>query len=329
MGREGRGHPPCARMAPVVSSRENRGRPSATSIGRRSGRRLFRIKRSCGGKRSSPRHYQRTYGWPMVATVVRPAGSRYWSRIAVVGIGDVQLPLHAEGLETSPGGGSGHHPRALILSHRRVPCHALVSSLIDGGSALVSSEARAEPRGVTRLERDFVVEVGGRDVTAATALAALGAVALALLLALAAVLALTATLGRQQGQRAAVGAQHDLGRVAVLARIIGPLAGLHLALDVDLVALGAELLDDVDQGAEHRHAVPLGALALLARLPILPALAGGEGDRRDPRAVAHGADLRVLAEVADQDDLVHGTSHVRNPSEVIRGRAVSLITGVI
>src|SRR5579859_7295381 len=197
------------------------------------------------------------------------------------------------------------------------------------GSALVSSEARAEPQGVTRSERDFVVEVGGRGVTAATALAALGAVALALLLALAAVLALTAALARQQGQRAAVGAQHDLGRVAVLARIIGPLAGLHLALDVDLVALGAELLDDVDQGAEHRHAVPFGALALLARLPILPALAGGEGDRRDPRAVAHGADLRVLAEVADQDDLVHGTSHVRNPSEVIRGRAVSLITGVI
>src|SRR5690606_24672892 len=87
----------------------------------------------------------------------------------------------------------------------------------------------------------------------------------------------TAAAGRavEHRQRAIEAAQHDLGRITVLPVLVLPLAGLELALDVDLAALAQVVLGDVDQPfGEDRAAVPLGPLLPLAGVAVLPLLAG-------------------------------------------------------
>ena len=109
----------------------------------------------------------------------------------------------------------------------------------------------------------------------------------------------------EQHQLAAEALQHDLRAVALLARLVGPFARLELAFEVDRAALGQVALRDLAEAlVEDHHPVPFGALAVLAAVAVAPALGGGDREMDDLRAVLGGADLRVAAEIADQDHLV-------------------------
>src|SRR5205807_8145289 len=93
--------------------------------------------------------------------------------------------------------------------------------------------------------------------------------------------------------------QHDLGRVAFLALLVGPFAALQLALDIDLGALLKVFLGDLGQPVVEDHdAVPLGALLALAGDAVAPVLRGRQREVGDPRAVLGRADFRVAAEIA-------------------------------
>src|SRR4051794_33056291 len=81
----------------------------------------------------------------------------------------------------------------------------------------------------------------------------------------------------QERELAAEAGQHHLRGGALLPALVGPLAGLELALDVDRAALAQVARGDVRQVlVEDHHAVPLGPLARVARLAVLPALRGGD-----------------------------------------------------
>src|SRR5262249_9139298 len=95
-------------------------------------------------------------------------------------------------------------------------------------------------------------------------------------------------------QFAAKAAAHAPGRMAVLPRPRLPLAGLELALDIDLGALAQVFLGDLDQPlVKDRDAVPLGALLALAGGAVAPVLRGRQPQIGDAGAVLGRADFRV------------------------------------
>src|SRR3990172_5929783 len=98
----------------------------------------------------------------------------------------------------------------------------------------------------------------------------------------------------------------DLGRVAVMALLVLPLAGADAALDVDLRALLQVLAGDLRQAPEERDAVPLGRLLLLAARLVLPAIGGRDADIRHALAARQIASLGVGPEGSHQDHFVHG-----------------------
>src|SRR5579883_1276046 len=114
----------------------------------------------------------------------------------------------------------------------------------------------------------------------------------------------------EHGERAAEARDHDLGRIALLAALVGPFAGRQLALDIDLRALAHVLLRDLSQLLVEDHdAVPFGALLALAALAIAPGVRRGDRHVHHGSAVLHGRHFGVAAEIADQDDLVHAARH--------------------
>src|SRR3954464_2152007 len=113
----------------------------------------------------------------------------------------------------------------------------------------------------------------------------------------------------QERELAAEAGQHHLRGVALLHALVGPLAGLELALDVDRAALAQVALGDVRQVlVKDHHAVPLGPLARVARLAVLPALRGGDPQVDDLLVALAVAHLGVPPEVAHQDHLVHAAA---------------------
>src|SRR5262245_55001790 len=105
--------------------------------------------------------------------------------------------------------------------------------------------------------------------------------------------------------------QHHLGRVAVLPVLVLPLPGLQRALKVHLRALLEVLLDNIAEAlVEDHHAVPLGLFAPLASRLVAPGFAGGNAQIGDRPAVLGAADLRIRAQIADEDHLVDRTRHV-------------------
>src|SRR3954463_5377841 len=125
----------------------------------------------------------------------------------------------------------------------------------------------------------------------------------------------------QERELAAEAGQHHLRGGALLPALVGPLAGLELALDVDRAALAQVALGDGRQVlVEDHHAVPLGPLARVARLAVLPALRGGDPQVDDLLVALAVAHLGVPPEVAHQDHLVHAPGH-RLPTPSSRGLA--------
>src|SRR5688572_6697801 len=169
------------------------------------------------------------------------------------------------------------------------------------------------------LKRNLVVEVAAAArglaaaaaTPAASAIAAGAAVAAALLLSRARAAAARAAV--EHGQLAAEALEHDLGRVFLGARLVGPFAGLELALDIDLRALLQEALHHIHQPVvEDHHAVPFGALAALAGGLVAPALGGRDRQVRHPGAVLEIADFGVPAEIAYEDHLIDAACHRSN-----------------
>src|SRR5262249_33516017 len=101
---------------------------------------------------------------------------------------------------------------------------------------------------------------------------------------------------------------HDVGRldlrlVALLPVLVLPAPGLQAALDVDLFALLKVFAADLGELLPGDDVVPLGALLLGAR-GVLPRRGRRDRESRERGALRRGPDLRVLAEVSDQDDFV-------------------------
>src|SRR5690606_3363903 len=122
-------------------------------------------------------------------------------------------------------------------------------------------------------------------------------------------------LGPRRGARARTAAEHlhvvgdDLRGPPVVAVPVLPLAGAQPPLDVHLRALAQVFRRDLGKPAEHRDVVPLRALLLLARLPILPGLGGGDAQVRDGGAARHVAGLGIGAQVTDQNDFIDASGH--------------------
>src|SRR6266550_3070032 len=104
----------------------------------------------------------------------------------------------------------------------------------------------------------------------------------------------------------------DLGAIASLVVLVLPLAILDAAVDVDLVALFAILLDYIGQprafGVPHHAPVPLGLFLLLAILRV-PLPARRERECRDTVATGRRPDLRVAAQVSDKHHFVQTSAH--------------------
>src|SRR5262249_18616721 len=120
----------------------------------------------------------------------------------------------------------------------------------------------------------------------------------------------TPALAVEHGQLAAEALEDDLGRIALRPGLVGPFAGLQRTFDIDLAALAQILFRDLRQPlVEDHHTVPFGLLAALAAVLVAPVLRGGDREIDDLQAVLGAADFRIAAEIADENDLVHGSSH--------------------
>src|SRR6185312_13389300 len=200
---------------------------------------------------------------------------------------------------------------------RRAERHSSVSewpNSVHGARCAAATPAQPGPS-LSGSERNLVVEILHRR----PALAAAGACGAATagsgqflrrrLIGIAAAIA-SAAAPVEHGELAAIALQHDLRRVALLARIVGPFARLEGALEIDLGTLLQVLFDDLHElVVEDNDAVPLGALLALAARLVAPALGGGDGKIGDPRPVLGRADLGIPAEVADEDHLVDASGH--------------------
>src|SRR6185312_10366478 len=178
----------------------------------------------------------------------------------------------------------------------------------------MTNPRRMNQRNGTASERDVVVEVtGGRGAWRLCATAAALAEATATPTPHAAATAGTALTAACAATSAAAEHLHlatdDLGRVAVTAFLVLPLAGAQAALDVHLRALAQVLRGDLAQAAEQGHRVPLGALLVFAGLLVLPVLGRRQAKVRHGHARGHGPRLRVRTQVSDQNHLVDAARH--------------------
>src|SRR3546814_20620422 len=93
----------------------------------------------------------------------------------------------------------------------------------------------------------------------------------------------------KHGQSTAYPRDHHLGRVAVVAVAVLPLAGAKTAFDVNLAALFQIAFDDADQPvAVDDDIMPFGALLALAGHPVLPAFRRRDAEFGSTAAVLDG-----------------------------------------
>src|SRR3954468_18479601 len=180
--------------------------------------------------------------------------------------------------------------------------------------SLASDKGRLLPDG---SERDFVVEIAAlaaparhrglplaRSRARRAEVAALG------------VVAATSAAARaiEHGQRRVEALQHHFGRVLLHALLVGPFARLQRAFQVNLGALLQVLLGDLGQPlVEDHYAVPLGLFLALAGRLVAPALRRRDTHIHDRPAVLHAPHFGILAQIADQNDLVDRTCHCSSP----------------
>ena len=134
----------------------------------------------------------------------------------------------------------------------------------------------------------------------------------------------------------------DLAALAVGAGRVGPLGVVDAAVDEDLHALFAVLGDRLAETVEAGDAVPFGvhdpvAVLIAQHATFRQAGArGGEGEVGDLGAALGAADLRLLTDVAgEDDDVLHGkllfpvsgTVPSTRPGESLSGEACTVALG--
>lgn len=123
------------------------------------------------------------------------------------------------------------------------------------------------------------------------------------------VVAATATAGRRTHTLARTEHLHvvaaNFGGVALLAILIGPLAGAQAAFDIDLRALLQILAANLGQLAESRDTDPLGHFLAFAGLLVLPVLRAGNAEIADCLAAGGVACFRIAPQIADADPFVY------------------------
>src|SRR4051812_11688668 len=129
-----------------------------------------------------------------------------------------------------------------------------------------------------KLEGDLVIHLvaleAGRRLAGAAATAAAKSAALT-----------AAATAIQHGQFAAEILQHHFGGIFLGAVLVGPFAGLELALDIDLGAFLEIFLGYIGEVlVEDHHAMPLGLFLLFAAGLVAPAF--GSGDRQIDHRIA-------------------------------------------
>src|SRR5947209_9436466 len=165
-------------------------------------------------------------------------------------------------------------------------------------------------------ERDVVVHVGvagagGCDRAARAAAGAAGAETAPCSIGADTATPSAAAGAVQPGHVGVEALQHHLGGVFLHPALVGPFARLQRALDINLGAFLQVLLGDLREPfAEDHHAMPLGLFLALAGRLVAPALGGRDAQIHHRIAVLHAPDLRVLAQIADQNDLVDRTRHL-------------------
>src|SRR5712672_2989551 len=108
--------------------------------------------------------------------------------------------------------------------------------------------------------------------------------------------------------------QHHFGRVFFHTALVGPFASLQLAFEVNFCAFLQVLLGDLAQPfIEDHDPVPFGLFLALAGRLVAPAFRGGHAQIGDRPAVLGPSDLWILAEISDQNHLVHTSRHHRSP----------------
>ena len=99
-------------------------------------------------------------------------------------------------------------------------------------------------------------------------------------------------------------AQHNLSRVAILARLILPFPGFQLAFNIDLTALAEVFLGNLAQAViENRDRMPFGAFLLIA-FPVLVAFRRGDAQIHHLAAILEIAHFRVPTQTAQDNDLI-------------------------
>src|SRR5262245_56875235 len=120
----------------------------------------------------------------------------------------------------------------------------------------------------------------------------------------------TAACAVEHGQRRIEALQHHLGRITVLPVLVLPFACLQRAFEINLRALLQILLGDLREPfAEDHHAMPLGLFASLAGVLVAPGLRSRYAQIDDRTAVLGAADVRIGAQIADENDLVDAACH--------------------
>lgn len=102
---------------------------------------------------------------------------------------------------------------------------------------------------------------------------------------------------------------NDLSRIALYA-ILLPLTGAQAAFDVYLAALLHVLADDLRQLAREHHVVPLRAFLAFAGTLIGPVFRRRQRQVAERIAIRKVLQLRILTDIADQDDFVNAFCHV-------------------
>src|SRR5579864_2102824 len=88
-----------------------------------------------------------------------------------------------------------------------------------------------------------------------------------------------------------------------------PTRGLQLAFNVELRSFPDVLAYDLRQPLPSHNAVPFCSVLPLI-VPVLEAFVRGQTDPRDRNAARRVLHFRVLADIADQNDLIHALRHV-------------------
>jgi hypothetical protein len=99
-----------------------------------------------------------------------------------------------------------------------------------------------------------------------------------------------------------------LSRVPGISVLILPLIRLEFAFEIDLRTLAQVLLTDLSEAVPGHHVVPLGLLDFIAVL-IGVGFVCGEGHITDGRATVRVSKLRLVSEIANEDDFVDATGH--------------------